>query len=1045
MINKIISDERLFNNPHLMKEAVHIVSVAGTEDVQIVNKILSNDKLFNNPNFMKYAGAIVSSCEPENIEIKCNMLDKILSDEKLYNNPAFMKYAGSMVFNANITEQAQIVNKILSNEKLFNNPDFMKNLRDIIFYINSPERVQIADKILSDERLFNNPSFMISTVIGDMIFNTNTPEKVQVKCDLIDKILSDEKLFNNKNFMIRVRDIVYYTDTPEQAQIKCNLIDKILSDKRLYNNRDFMKKAGDIVSVVDTPEKAKLVNKILSDERLFGNLDFMKEAGYIVSHSDTPEKAQVRCDLIDIYLNDKEYVITPNQLVMLLQQEEDEISYKDLSKLNKTIGKEKAASLSKKDIILAVKFLPFYNRGNINEIPLKGKRDLLRNLVASNADLFMAGEEIREMFPMLPKNQEEYCALLPSIVRSIGIETNTLADEKVENFNVSLSSLSDTLKNISDEEFNNLDIKQEYSKDDFILDTLEKVKDLTPKERQKVYDYFGFELYHNKESKIGFSITGYPVNLNNGKKLAQITDPKTKAVIEDLRENVIRFSEDNHITCNNENVETLLNEIAASLPELRPMIGKIQHGTHDFDIMQHSLKVMKKIVENPEFNKLNESDKKIMLIASLLHDITKREGTRDKTHETEGSFDSFFIAKKFNLSREEEIKLHTLIKNHEWLGRVNRSKSEEELTKNIQSTAYDLRHDNLFDMSLIFTHADLKAVRKDDSFHDTKEGDERIDFRGNVRSYGESADYYAGMIKEAINELQKSQPILPITKLPSSDEIKSKIKTVNQDGSTNIKGVYEDKDGLVIIKYNEVEDWEAIGLPKGSISRGIKAKTDHGDTVNTGNIKFIAHGLNYPNQLAKFDAFSLINSDALLSVSYTERPESKYRLFKPQGVLLDVDTKYIHGGGETDAGSGYGKNIQNFKDNYIFGAHRENDRVYISNLIKKAAGMNDEEYVEFVRENSNKSFNEIEPVELREKLIKAFASINSHKRTGEREYNEMYISNPTPMGVFAYNMDTNGTIGSPVDFLSSNDVSTRTNFLKQYASEHNIPFVVFGD
>ena len=298
--------------------------------------------------------------------------------------------------------------------------------------------------------------------------------------------------------------------------------------------------------------------------------------------------------------------------------------------------------------------------------------------------------------------------------------------------------------------------------------------------------------------------------------------------------------------------------------------------------------------------------------------------------------------------------------------------------------------------------------------------------------------------------MAKSQPILPTTQIPTASRINSAITHVNADGSTNIKGVYKDKDGLVIIKFNEVEDWEAIGFAPGSTSRGIKTTLFDGKEVDTGNIKFIVHGLDYENQLAKFDAFSLVDSDALLSVSYAERPETKFRFFRPQGVILDVDTKYIHGGGNTDAGSGCGKNIDEFKTNYIFGGEREADRLYISNLIKEATGMDDEAYMAFQKQYANKSFSEIQPQELREKIIKIFASINSNTRKGNRAYNEMYISNPNRVsGVFVYPQETNREIGNPVEFLhsesSADNVNGRTSFLRRYAIERNIPLILFGD
>ena len=99
----------------------------------------------------------------------------------------------------------------------------------------------------------------------------------------------------------------------------------------------------------------------------------------------------------------------------------------------------------------------------------------------------------------------------------------------------------------------------------------------------------------------------------------------------------------------------------------------------------------------------------------------------------------------------------------------------------------------------------------------------------------------------------------------------------------------------------------------------------------------------------------------------------------------------------------------------------------------------------FVKKYENKSFTEIEPIELREKIINTFASINSNVRNGHREYNEMYISNPNKVsGVFAYSKNIQNELGNPIDFLN-NKAKYRTEFLRQYALERDIPFVIFGD
>ena len=146
------------------------------------------------------------------------------------------------------------------------------------------------------------------------------------------------------------------------------------------------------------------------------------------------------------------------------------------------------------------------------------------------------------------------------------------------------------------------------------------------------------------------------------------------------------------------------------------------------------------------------------------------------------------------------------------------------------------------------------------------------------------------------------------------------------------------------------------------------------------------------------------------------------------------------------------------------GGRWECDRVYISNLIKDTLNFSDDEYIKFVKENGNKAFEEIEPKEVREKIIKAFAEINSNTRRGNREYNEMYISNPKPpMGVFTYSLDDNVKVNNPLEFLQ---IDTETDFerlfddawglphrsikektepLRKYAIDNDIPFVVFGD
>ena len=134
------------------------------------------------------------------------------------------------------------------------------------------------------------------------------------------------------------------------------------------------------------------------------------------------------------------------------------------------------------------------------------------------------------------------------------------------------------------------------------------------------------------------------------------------------------------------------------------------------------------------------------------------------------------------------------------------------------------------------------------------------------------------------------------------------------------------------------------------------------------------------------------------------------------------------------------EDISLFKRDYVFGEHRQKDRNYISDLIKNNLELSDDEYSEFVKQNKNKAFDEIEPIEVREKLINTLAGINSNVRNGNRAYNEMYLSNPEVMGVFAYKENTNNIIGDTMDFVVKQE-----DFLKKYAIEHDVPMFIFGD
>ena len=103
IVNKILSDERLFNNRNVMGNAGAIIwDTQNPEQVKIVNKILSDESLFNNRNVMGNAGDIIwETRTPEQAKAKYDIIDKYLSDEKLINDDVISDNLGFLIKNSN--------------------------------------------------------------------------------------------------------------------------------------------------------------------------------------------------------------------------------------------------------------------------------------------------------------------------------------------------------------------------------------------------------------------------------------------------------------------------------------------------------------------------------------------------------------------------------------------------------------------------------------------------------------------------------------------------------------------------------------------------------------------------------------------------------------------------------------------------------------------------------------------------------------------------------------------------------------------------------
>ena len=135
--------------------------------------------------------------------------------------------------------------------------------------------------------------------------------------------------------------------------------------------------------------------------------------------------------------------------------------------------------------------------------------------------------------------------------------------------------------------------------------------------------------------------------------------------------------------------------------------------------------------------------------------------------------------------------------------------------------------------------------------------------------------------------------------------------------------------------------------------------TEYGFSQGTtkSNWRGLVHALEKEEQMQKFNTFSSIDTEALFSTSYIDA--NSFKVFRKQGLILDVNPNDIHAGYCSDFGTGYGKSIELLISDYLFNGLRKSKnleknawrsdrskyRDYISDLIKQNMRINDVDYV----------------------------------------------------------------------------------------------------
>ncbi len=360
------------------------------------------------------------------------------------------------------------------------------------------------------------------------------------------------------------------------------------------------------------------------------------------------------------------------------------------------------------------------------ELSVDEKRNLLKNLTQYKNEILTKKSQLLINSDIIPNNKKEYSFMIDKLVKSIGINTSPVDKILIGKYVQAMEKMAE-----SDSSFLNTEITKDtfkleldYSRNDFVNDVLDILNELPEIEKNKVCNYFGFEIKENKFQII--QMNGYPSTLTKPEEVTNIEENLTQNAIEQIRQLVDKFNNNKITVEGNPELSEHLNDIIGLFPEVLSIIGKEQHQTHSYTVDVHTLKVLQGVMSDPEYRNLSREDKKILNTAVLLHDITKAEKSIDKKHPKNSAIDSYYLLQKTDFTELEKIKIFILINNHDWLERYNgrvylqdgsfRPFTDEERAKAVKDIAIAHKNINLFKMASILAKADLKGVKEDDLF-----------------------------------------------------------------------------------------------------------------------------------------------------------------------------------------------------------------------------------------------------------------------------------------------------------------------------------------
>ena len=245
-------------------------------------------------------------------------------------------------------------------------------------------------------------------------------------------------------------------------------------------------------------------------------------------------------------------------------------------------------------------------------------------------------------------------------------------------------------------------IPLKYSRKDFCKKINDLISVLSADEQKFVLKHFGLTKGQNYTD----GTVSYDGILNNNK----FDQKNARAEVQDAANSILneieKFTTKNETLFEDKQLKNFFDSIIQGFPEFTAVIGKEQHNTHEYSVDIHTLKVLQSSMNNPIYSTLSDTDKTVLKLSVLLHDLGKPSSKRDDGHANTSAHFAAGILEKIKLPLEVKNRIIDIIQNHHWFAGYNMGFSS------VEDVAVRCRRPGDFKIYQIMAKADLENVNK---------------------------------------------------------------------------------------------------------------------------------------------------------------------------------------------------------------------------------------------------------------------------------------------------------------------------------------------